>query len=334
MPDRMGDRAPADADAAQGTPTPERANLPESPTQTGAPGAAPPGAAEREFTVAQRGQVRMVFRRFLRHRAAMVSLVVFLAILIFAFVVPLFWPYGYAQYTPDESVAPSWSHPFGTTSQGLDEFALVMRGTQRSIEIALVVAALSGLIGSMWGAIAGYYRGWLDAAMMRFSDLILTFPLIAIAAVLGNVASGTWYWIAIIIAALQWAYTSRVVRGVVLSLREKEFVEAARALGASDRRIIARHLLPNTLGPIIVNMTVLVALSILIATALSYIGFGVSYPDTSLGLLVTNAESAVSTRPWLFYFPGVFIIMIALTINFVGDGLRDALDPQQGKVRK
>ncbi len=135
------------------------------------------------------------------------------------------------------------------------------------------------------------------------------------------------------IAALAWTSICRVVRGVFLSLREKEFVEAARALGASDARIIFRHLLPNAVGPIIVNATIAVAVAILTETALSYLGLGIRPPDTSLGLLVSDGAQAAQTRPWLFYFPGLFIIIIALTVNFVGDGLRDAFDPTQRRVR-
>jgi peptide/nickel transport system permease protein len=190
------------------------------------------------------------------------------------------------------------------------------------------------LIGTVWGAAAGYYRGTVDTVMMRIVDLILTLPLLAVAVVLGHNAGGSWWLTAAVITGLSWAYVSRVVRGVVLSLREKEFIEAAKALGASDARIIFRHLVPNALGSVIVNATILVAFAILAETALSYLGFGVRAPDTSLGLLVSQAQTAVQTRPWLFYFPGLFIILIALTINFIGDGLRDAFDPQQTKVRR
>ena len=136
-----------------------------------------------------------------------------------------------------------------------------------------------------------------------------------------------------IIAFFTWPYVARIVRGVVLSLREKEYIEASRALGASDSRIIFRHLLPNAMGSIIVAVTIIVATAILTETALSFIGFGVQPPDTSLGLLVSSAQTAVDTRPWLFYFPGAFIIIIALTVNFIGDGLRDAFDPTQTRVR-
>jgi ABC-type dipeptide/oligopeptide/nickel transport system permease subunit len=145
--------------------------------------------------------------------------------------------------------------------------------------------------------------------------------------------SGSWVFVSIVIALLYWTTIARVVRGVFLSLREKEYVEAAKALGASDSRIIFRHLLPNTTGPIIVNATVAVAVAILIEASLSYLGIGIRPPDTSLGLLISEGQQAATTRPWLFYFPGVFIILICLTVNFVGDGLRDAFDPQQTRVR-
>ena len=208
-----------------------------------------------------------------------------------------------------------------------------MRGTQISLQISVLVALFSTAVGTIWGAVAGYYRGWIDTVLMRVADLILTLPLLAVAAVLGHNSGGSWLLIALVIAGLYWAYVSRVARGVVLSLREKEFVEASKALGASDSRIIFRHLVPNALGSVIVNATILVSISILLETALSFLGFGVQPPDTSLGLLVSNGQTAIDTRPWLFYFPGLFIILIALTINFIGDGLRDAFDPQQTKVR-
>ncbi len=289
---------------------------------------------DREFTVAQRSQGQLVARRFRQHRLAVASLVVLLALVVLAFVGGWLWKYSVADITPDESQPPSWNHPFGTDAAGRDTFAQVLRGTQISIGISVLVAVFATLMGTVWGAAAGYYRGTVDTVMMRIVDLILTLPLLAVAVVLGHNAGGSWWLTAAVIAGLSWAYVSRVVRGVVLSLREKEFIEAAKALGASDARIIFRHLVPNALGSVIVNATILVAFAILAETALSYLGFGVRAPDTSLGLLVSQAQTAVQTRPWLFYFPGLFIILIALTINFIGDGLRDAFDPQQTKVRR
>lgn len=332
LDDQLGDRSPTET--PEGAGTPERTDVPEAPSYTASPGASTHAPAEREFTVEERSQLQLVLRRFLQHRAAVASLVIFIAVVLFAYAGPLFWGYSIRDITPDESMPPSWKHPFGTTGRGRDLLALVMAGTQLSLQISFIVAALSGVFGTAWGAISGFYRGWADAFMMRVVDLVLTFPLIAIAAVIGAQFRGTWWAIALVIAALLWTQPARIVRGVTLSLREKEFVEAARALGASDRRIIFRHVVPNALGPIIVNITIMLAVTILIATALSYLGFGVTAPNVSLGLLVNQAQSAVSTRPWLFYIPGLFIIIIALTVNFIGDGLRDAFDPQQAKVRK
>jgi peptide/nickel transport system permease protein len=197
------------------------------------------------------------------------------------------------------------------------------------------VAIAATVFGSIYGAVAGYYRGLSDTLMMRLVDLVLTIPALAIGALLGKKYGATsWWLLAAILSALLWTGVSRVVRGQVLSLREKEYVEAARALGASDTRIIFRHILPNVAGPIIVLFTLLVAGAILAESGLSFLGFGVQFPDVSLGSLISDGETAaVGGRGWLFYFPGLFIILIALTVNFIGDGLRDALDPTQTKVR-
>jgi ABC-type dipeptide/oligopeptide/nickel transport system permease subunit len=318
MPDNFGGQPPTTLGGSRFAP-----DNPETPD----------GAPEREFTVEERSQAQLVFKRFVQHRLAMISLIVFVLIVLFAYVGALFWKYGPADITPDNSAPPSGEHPFGTDAIGHDQLAQVMRGTQISLQISVLVAIFATVVGTIWGAVAGYYRGWLDTILMRIADLVLTLPLLAVAAVLAHQSGGTWWLIAVVIGGLYWAYVSRVARGVVLSLREKEFIEASKALGASDARIIFRHLVPNALGSIIVNLTILVSIAILLETALSFLGFGVQLPDTSLGLLVSTAQTAVDTRPWLFYFPGLFIILIALTINFIGDGLRDAFDPQQTKVR-
>jgi peptide/nickel transport system permease protein len=270
-----------------------------------------------------------VVRRFRRHRAAVVSVAVLALILLLAFVVPLWWPYTYTDLTSPVSQPPTPAHPFGTDGIGHDAFAQVLRGLQQSIKVALSIALVASSAGVLWGALSGYYRGWADSGLMRLADLILTLPPIALAAALGNSSGGSWWTIALILGGLSAPYVARVVRGTVLSLREQEFVEAARALGASDARIIFRHLIPNAAAVLIVTATLLVATGILAETALSYIGFGVRAPDTSLGLLVSAAQPALTTRPWLFYFPGLFIVAFALSVNFVGDGLRDALDPRQ-----
>jgi ABC-type dipeptide/oligopeptide/nickel transport system permease subunit len=292
------------------------------------------GHVEREFTVKERSQLRQSMRRFLRHRLAVASLTVFLLLVAFAFLTPLVWKYSYTTITPDNSQAPSLHHPFGTDNLGHDMFAQVLRGLQQSIKVCLSIAAIATILGAIWGVLAGFFLGFVDAVLMRFADLVLTIPALALAAALANNFGGTWWIIALILGGLSAPYVGRVVRGVVLSLREREYIEAARALGASNVRIMFRHLIPNALAVLIVNATLLVALGILSETALSFVGFGVRAPDTSLGLLVTIGQGAVTTRPWLFYFPGLFIILIALSINFVGDGLRDALDPRQTRQRR
>ncbi len=292
------------------------------------------GRVEREFTVRDRGQLRQALTRFLRHRLAVASLSVFVLLVLLAFVAPLFWKYGYKDITPDNSQAPSLAHPFGTDNLGHDMFAVTLRGLQQSIKVALSIALIATVAGTLWGVISAYYRGFVDTALMRLADLVLTIPALALAAALANNFGGTWWIIAIILGSLSAPYVARVVRGVVLSLRELEYVEAARALGASNLRIMMRHLVPNSFAVVIVNATLLVAQGILAETALSFIGFGVQSPDTSLGLLITIAQQAVFTRPWLFYIPGVFIILFSLTVNFVGDGLRDALDPRQTRQRR
>jgi ABC-type dipeptide/oligopeptide/nickel transport system permease subunit len=292
--------------------------------------------AEREFTVARRSQTQMIMRRFMAHKLAVGSLVVFVLVVIISLIGGRFWKYGYTDITDEFSSPPSLEHPMGTDDIGHDSFAQVLRGAQKSVQVALMVAILATTLGAVIGALAGYYRGWIDAALMRFTDLVLTIPSIAILAVLAATVTeqaGNWFFIGLVLALLQWTYIARVVRGTFLSLREKEFVEAARALGASDTRIMFRHLLPNATGSIIVNATITVAVAILVETSLSYLGLGIRPPDTSLGLLILNGQQAATTRPWLFYFPGLIIVIIALTINFIGDGLRDAFDPTQTRVR-
>lgn len=311
-------------------------------TEALSPGAQPGGAplaVEREFTTQTRSQWGQVLRRFAQHRLAMVSLVLFVLIVLFAFLGQPLWKYQYDQlFAGPSSKGPTAAHPFGTDNLGHDLLAQVIRGTQRSLEIALFVALVSTTIGTIYGLIAGFFGGTVDNVLMRLVDLVLTIPIIAVAAVLGYKFAGSavgngWLGLAVVIALLAWAPIARVVRGVVLSLREREYIEAARALGASNGRILFRHLLPNVIGPVIVNATIYVSIAILLETALSYLGFGVKAPETSLGLLIQQNQTAIDTRPWLFYFPALFIVLVALSINFVGDGMRDALDPQQKRVR-
>ena len=301
------------------------------------PPAAPPPApgerVEREFTVKERSQVRLVLRRFLRHRLAVASLLALIVIALVAFVGIRFWPHLYTIPDQPGSIGPRAANPFGTDDVGRDYFARVLRGVQQSLKVAAIVMLLSSGIGAPYGAISGFLGGRVDAIMMRICDVLLTLPVLVVAGALAR-GRGTIVTVGLILGLLGWVVNARLVRGVVLSLREQEFIEAARALGGGTLRIVFRHLLPNAAGAIIVQATLDIAGAILAEAGLSFLGLGVQPPDTSLGQLVNEARPAVETRPWLFYFPGLMIIAIALCANFVGDGLRDALDPRQQRQRQ
>lgn len=290
-------------------------------------------------------QGQLVRRRFLRHKAAMVSVVVLVFIVLLAITsigwgpIPGWWGKNYTDtYLPLVNggrptitlLPPSLGeHPLGQDTIGKDYFALVMRGTQQSLFIAFTVGIIATLIGTAVGALAGYYRGFIEAFLMRTTDLFIIIPTLVLAAVLGQMTGGNILALALVLALVSWTGLARLVRGEVLSLREREFVMAARAVGTPSPRIIVRHILPNALGTIVVNATLLISAAILTETALSFLGFGVKAPDTSLGLLVSEFQNALTTRPWLFWIPGMFILAISLCVNFIGDGLRDAFDPRQ-----
>ncbi|MFC4336928.1 ABC transporter permease [Salininema proteolyticum] len=279
-----------------------------------------------------------VLRRFLRHRPAVVGLAVLLLIAAFAYLGPHLWKWDH-RYSPD---IPSWApptgdHPFGTSQKGHDMLGATMRATQISLNVAFTVAVGSTVLGALAGAAAGYFRGWVDAVVMRAVDVLFILPFIAVVAVVsGNLRTGSSWWaIALVLLAFSWMFTARAVRAETLSLREKDFVESARATGCGDWRIIRTHILPNTAGTVIVSVTLQIAFAILAETTLSFLGIGIQPPDTSLGRLIEDAgESAFNEHWYLFYIPGLIIIAIALTVNFIGDGIRDAMDPHQTLVRR
>lgn len=295
-------------------------------------------AIQREgLEIKARSQWQLARRRFFRHRLAIGSLVVLALVFLAAIFAPHLTPYKFDQINLDDiGVGPSLAgrHFFGTDQLGRDYFTRVLYGIRTSARVALLVAVISTVIGTVIGALAGYYRGWVDNLLMRFVDLLLTLPFLAVvltaSALLGQ---GSPVKVAIILALLFWTPLARVVRGTFLSLREREFVEAARALGASDRRIMFRHMLPNAIGPIIVNATLLIAEAILVEAFLSFLGFGIQPPTPALGALIAAGETSMQTFWWLVTFPGLTIVLICLCVNFIGDGLRDALDPTQRRLR-
>ncbi len=295
-------------------------------------------------------QGRIVLRRFLRHRGAMVASIFLLGIVLLASTsigwgfIPGWWAYGPNDLAPvvNPGGAPTMSfdggvtigeHPFGQDNIGRDVFARVMGGTQTSLMVMAVIGLLATTIGITIGSLAGFLRGRIDNVIMRFTDMVITIPVIMIGAILGAwVAKASPILLALALSMVTWTSMARLVRAEFLSLREREFVDAARVAGASNARIMFRHMLPNAVGVIIVNTTLLMASAILLETALSYLGFGIRFPDVSLGTLISEYQTAFATRPWLFWWPGLFIVSIALCVNFIGDGLRDAFDPRQRRI--
>lgn len=290
------------------------------------------GAEVDEMAAPSRGQLRMAARRFVRHKLAMSGLIVFVVLLLGSIIVPIFWQYSYSSITNTFASGPSAAHPFGTDLIGHDMLAQVMAGTLTSVETALLVAAISTVIGTTIGALAGYYGGLIDQALMRLTDLVLVVPLLAILLVLANKFSkqaDSQLFVGLLLALLFWTYLARLIRGTFLSLREREFIEAEHAIGASTWRIILRHMVPNAAGSIVVNATLTVAGAILTEASLSFLGLGIQPPQVDLGSLIAAGEGDATTLPWLFYFPAVFLVLSILVVNFIGDGLRDALDPTQ-----
>jgi ABC-type dipeptide/oligopeptide/nickel transport system permease subunit len=298
--------------------------------------------ADREMDLHREGlevksltQWALFRRKFVRHKLAMVSLIVLLIIVGAGLLAETVAPYSYDQ--PNLAVRSTpptledW-HLFGTDKLGRDYFSRVLYGTRTSVRVSFVVALLSTAIGTLIGAVAGYYGGRLDNLLMRFTDLVLAVPFLAVLLVAVTfLGRGAPYRVAVILALLLWTTIARIVRGQYLSLREKEFVEAARASGATDARIIFRHMLPNAMSPIVVNATYTVALAVLLEATLSFLGFGIQPPTPALGKLISDGQGAMLTDWWLVTMPGLTIVAICLCINFVGDGLRDALDPTQGR---
>jgi peptide/nickel transport system permease protein len=280
--------------------------------------------------------------RFTRHRLAMISAAVLIIIVgaaIFADLLPLENPlreFKDSGGRPLIRVGPRSEFIFGTDTLGRDVLARVVYGARASLIVAGVTGLGVAVLGTVIGSVAGYYGGAIDQALMRFTDLVLSLPLLPVAIVAAAVFGGGLWTLALLLGFLLWGTLARIVRAEFLSLREKEFVEAARAAGARDRRIIFRHILPNAMSPIIVQSTLIVGTAIILEAALSFLGFGVQPPTPSWGAMVSDgAELWVTSGSWwLVVFPGIALITTVLSVNFLGDGLRDALDPTQTIERR
>jgi ABC-type dipeptide/oligopeptide/nickel transport system permease subunit len=320
--------------ASRKHPQPSRVALPGEPAELEMTDA---GGYESGLELQARSHWAYARTRFLRHRLAMGSLVLLVIILTAGFMSSTIAPYAFDEIDLDNLAAKPTTtdnHFFGTDQLGRDYFSRVLYGIRTSARVAFLVSLLSTIIGTALGAVAGYYGGWIDNLLMRLTDLVLTLPGLAVLLIASAyLGQGSPYRVAVILALLFWTTLARIVRGTFLSLREKEYVEAAKASGSGDFRIMLRHMVPNSLGPIIVNATLVVATAILIESALSFLGFGIEPPTPALGQLINEGQQQMLTAWWLVTFPGLTITLIVLCINFIGDGLRDALDPTQRRVR-
>ncbi|MGB0436388.1 MAG: ABC transporter permease [Mycobacterium sp.] len=272
----------------------------------------------------------LVVRRFLRNRAAVVSLVVLCLLFVGCYALPPLLPHSYSDldyYALQQP--PNPTHWFGTNALGQDLLAQTLRGMQKSLLIGVCVAFISTVIAATVGAVAGYFGGWRDRTLMWIVDLLLVVPSFILIAIVTprTKQSGTILWLILLLAAFSWMISSRIVRGLTMSLRDREFVVAARYMGVSHWRIITRHIVPNVASILIIDTALNVGMAILAETGLSFLGFGVQPPDVSLGTLIADGTRSVTTFPWVFLFPAGILVLIVLCANLVGDGLRDALDP-------
>ena len=274
---------------------------------------------------------RQAFRRLRRHRLAMVALVVFGVICLSAIFAPVI-----ERYPPDaislreKFQPPSAEHWLGTDRLGRDVWSRTVHGGRVSLAVGLSAALISTLIGMIFGAFSGYYGGWSDMAVMRTTDVFLTFPPIIIMLAIAAFVGQSIVNVILIIGLLSWPTTARLVRGQVLSVREEQFVLASRSLGAKDNRLITGHILPNTVAPLLAEVTFAVGAAILTEAGLSFLGLGVPLPTPSWGNMLETARSldVLQDGPWMWVPPALMTLLTILCINFIGDGLRDAIDPR------
>ena len=280
-------------------------------------------------------------RRLFSNRATMVSIVILSIVTLLAIFGPFISPYAYDQTNYDiVSCAPNWwpsahvlctaggQHWFGTDNLGRDLFVRVLYGARVSLSVGLIATAVSLLIGVVYGAAAGFIGRYLDEIMMRFVDVLYSLPYIFLVIILMVVFNRNFYLLFVAIGAVEWLTMARIVRGQTLSIKQKEFIEAARAAGVNTFTIIRRHVIPNVLGPVVVYVTLTVPTAILAESFLSFLGLGIQEPLTSWGVLIAEGAAQAETSPWMLIFPAAFMTITLFSFNFIGDGLRDALDPR------
>ena len=277
----------------------------------------------------------LVLRRFLRNKPAVASLALLVLLFIGCYALPQLLPYSYSDldyYALQQP--PTIDHWFGTNGLGQDLLAQTLRGMQKSMLIGICVAFISTIIAATVGTIAGYFGGWRDSTLMWVVDLMLVVPSFLLIAIVIQRTKGSVVWLIVLLAAFSWMISSRIVRGMTMSLREREFVAAARYMGVRNWRIIIRHIVPNVASILIIDTALNVGVAVLAETGLSFLGFGIQPPDVSLGTLIADGTKSATTFPWIFLFPAGVLVLIVLCANLTGDGLRDALDPSARQLRK
>ena len=270
--------------------------------------------------------------RLFRNKAAVASMIVLAIFTLTALFLPLVWPHSYSHiYTDRVGLPPTFEHwhILGTDTLGRDQLARLLLGFRVSLLVGVLATLVSLIIGVTWGAIAGYFGGRIDQVMMRIVDALYAVPFIFFVILLTTVFGRNMILIFIAIGAVEWLTMSRIVRGQTLSTKNKEFIEAARAAGVSQTDIIVRHIVPNIIGPVVVYITLIIPQVILLESFLSFIGLGINEPQTSLGVLLSLGKAQMSYQPWLLIYPAAVMSITLLCLNFLGDGVRDAVDPKE-----
>jgi len=274
---------------------------------------------------------RQALARFTANRAAVAGLLILAIIMILAISVPMLWPYGLEQASLEQSLqAPSFAdfHWFGTDANGRDLFVRAFYGARISLTIGIIATVIALCIGVVWGAVAGWFGGVTDMAMMRFVDILYAVPLLFLIIILVTLLGNNIFLIFAAIGAVEWLTMSRIVRGQTISIRHREFMDSAHAIDLPTPRILSRYVIPNIIGPVIVYSTLLIPVNIIVESALSFLGLGVQEPLTSWGLLINQGATQLDSAPWMLICPATLLAITMLSFNAVGDGLRDAIDPQ------
>ncbi|NCP87547.1 MAG: peptide ABC transporter permease [Anaerolineae bacterium CG_4_9_14_3_um_filter_57_17] len=284
------------------------------------------------------------WRRFRKHGMALTGSIIALIIVLLVTFAPFFTPYTpYQQDLLNRFQPPSAEHWMGTDDLGRDMWTRVLYGGRISLSVGLLAMGVSIIFGSLIGLVSGYYGGWVDSILMCITEIFLSIPRLFVLLAMGmilrtlnlpNMSAGSFVPLSIVIGALSWMGTARLVRASTLELRDREFVQAARALGASDARALLQHIFPNVASPIIVSATLGLAGAIISESGLSYLGFGVQLPTPTWGNMLSNTQNQMTTAPWTAIFPGLMIFIVVIAINYLGDGLRDALDPRHITEKK